>query len=79
MRARNEYDPRHSRLIGDFTFEDVAGELERASVIHHVHTVGEVVRMLENAGFRADELLGDPAVRTAYAVGSPRLIALARI
>ena len=79
MRARNEYDAGRSRLVGDFTFEDADGRVERAGVIHHVHTVREVVRMLENAGFQLDELLGDPAKRTLYTVGSGRLIVLARI
>ena len=29
MRAVNEYDPRQSRVIGDFSFEDAAGRVER--------------------------------------------------
>jgi SAM-dependent methyltransferase len=75
MRARNRYDVRRSRLVGDFTFEDAAGRRERAGVVHHVHTVGEVVRMLEHAGFRVDRLMADE--HTPYAVGSPHLVAIA--
>jgi hypothetical protein len=75
-RARNEYDAERCRLVGDFTFEDAYGSFERAGVIHHVHTVGEVVRLLEQAGFRVDELLSDPAERTPYAVGAPHLVAI---
>jgi hypothetical protein len=46
MRARHEYDVRNSRLVGDFTFEDADGRVERAGVIHHVHTTAELIRML---------------------------------
>jgi len=79
MRARHDYDVRNSRLVGDFTFEDAAGRVERAGVIHHVHTIGEVVRMLESAGFQVEQLLSDAAQRTPYTVGSRHLIAISRI
>ena len=46
-------------------------------MIHHVYTVGEVVRLIEDAGFRVEELLGDAAERTPYALGAPRLVVLA--
>ena len=72
MRAHNEYDAPRSRVVGDFAFEDADGGRERAGVVHHVHTVGEIVRMLEAAGFRVDELLGDHE-HTPYAVGSAAL------
>ena len=77
MRARHEYDPARSRLVGDFTFEDADGTLERAGVIHHVYTVGEVVRMLAHAGFQVDELLSDMGEGTPYALGAPHLVAIA--
>lgn len=79
MRAVNEYDPRQSRVIGDFTFEDASGRVERAEAIHHVYTAGEVVRMLENAGFEVETLLSDAADGTPYALGSGHLIAISRI
>jgi len=77
MRGRNTYDAARSRVVGDFTFEDESGRRERNEVIHHVHTVAEVVRLLEGAGFHVDELLGDHAERTAYALGAPHLVAIA--
>jgi hypothetical protein len=46
-------------------------------VIHHVYSVGEVVRLLEAAGFGVHELLGDPVEGGPYVLGSPRLVVLA--
>ena len=79
MRARNDYDVEKSRVVGDFSFEDGAGRVERAGVIHHVHTVGEIVRMLTSVGFEVEQLLSDAAERTSYTVGSRHLIAISRI
>ena len=79
MRAVDEYDPRESRVIGDFSFEDAAGRVERAGVIHHVHTVAEIVRMLTSVGFEVEQLLSDAAERTPYALGSRHLIVISRI
>lgn len=77
MFARHDYDVRHSRLLGDFEFSDADGRSERGPVIHHVYTVGEVVRLIEDAGFRVEELLGDAAQRTPYVLGASRLVVLA--
>lgn len=77
MFARHDYDVRHSRLLGDFEFSDADGRSEGGPVIHHVYTVGEVVRLIENAGFRVEELLGDAAQRSPYVLGAPRLVVLA--
>jgi hypothetical protein len=77
MHARHEYDSRRSRLLGDFEFSHADGRNEQGPVIHHVYTVGETVRLLEAAGFRVDDLLGDPRDRTPYRLGAPRLVALA--
>jgi SAM-dependent methyltransferase len=77
MRARHEYDPWRSRLVGDFAFTGHDGRTERGPVIHHVYTAGELVRLLEEAGFRVDELLADAVQRTPYMLGAPRLVALA--
>jgi SAM-dependent methyltransferase len=77
MLARHDYDARNSRLVGEFEFTDGHGRSESGPVIHHVYTAAEVVRLLECAGFRVDELLGDPVAREPYALGSPRLVVLA--
>jgi SAM-dependent methyltransferase len=77
MRVRNEYDAPRSRMVGDFVFETADGRTERDGVIHHVRTVAEVARLVEEAGFRVDELLGDPVERTPYELGSPGLVVLA--
>ena len=77
MRARHDYDARHSRLLGQFEFRDSQGRIETVPVIHHVYTVAEIVRLLEAAGFEVDELLGDPLARSPYSVGAPRLVVLA--
>ena len=76
MRARHRYDAPRSRLVGQFEFSDRDGRTESAPVIHHVYTAAELVRLLEGAGFRVDELLGDPHERTPYELGSPRLVAV---
>jgi hypothetical protein len=77
MRARHRYDARHGRLLGEFEFWGNEGEFESAPVIHHVYSVGELVRLLEAAGFVVRELLGDPVERSPYVLGSPRLVVLA--
>jgi SAM-dependent methyltransferase len=77
MHARHEYDARHSRLMGQFEFRDAEGRSESGPVIHHVYTVAEVVRLLEAGGFAVDELIGDSVTRSPYALGAPRLVALA--
>jgi SAM-dependent methyltransferase len=77
MRARHRYDARHGRLLGEFEFWGDEGEFESAPVIHHVYSVGELVRLLEAAGFVVRELLGDPVERSPYVLGSPRLVVLA--
>jgi SAM-dependent methyltransferase len=74
MQGRSSYDARRSRIITELRFTSPAGTTEVATSVHHVHTVGEIVRLLEAAGFRVDELLGDPAQRTAFAPGAGRLV-----
>jgi SAM-dependent methyltransferase len=77
LSATNHYRVSESRLESDFTFEDAEGLVEHTRAAHHVHTSGEVVRMLQQAGFGDIELLGGDGVEP-YALGSPRLIAAAR-
>ena len=76
MTAVNHYRVEESRLESDAVFEDGSGVVERAQFAHHVHTAGEVVRMLRGAGFAAVELLGADG-ESPYEPGSPRLIAVA--
>jgi hypothetical protein len=47
-----------------------------ASGAHHVHTTGEVVRMLQSAGFSDIDLKGPDGVKP-YALGDFRMIAVA--
>ena len=77
LSATNHYRVSESRLESDFTFEDAEGQIEHARAAHHVHTSGEVVRLLQQAGFGEIELLGSDGIEP-YALGSPRLIAVAR-
>ena len=78
MRAENHYrrerEPARERV---HVFEDADGHVEHARAAHHVHTSGEVVRMLRAAGFGEVELLAGDGV-APYELGSPRLIAVAR-
>ena len=76
MTAVNHYRVEESRLESDAVFEDGDGVVERAQFAHHVHTAGEVVRMLRGAGFAAVELLGADG-ESPYELGSLRLIAVA--
>ena len=77
LSATNHYRVSESRLESDFTFEDAEGHVEHTRAAHHVHTSGEVVRLLQQAGFGEIELLGSDGVEP-YALGSPRLVAVAR-
>ena len=76
MAATNTYNPRRSRLESEWVFTDEHGHEERASGAHHVHTTGEVVRMLRIAGFESIELKGPDGARP-YALGDHRMIAVA--
>ena len=77
LSATNHYRVSESRLESEFTFEDAEGRVEHSRAAHHVHTSGEVVRLLHAAGFGEIELLGSDGLEP-YALGSPRLIAVAR-
>jgi cyclopropane fatty-acyl-phospholipid synthase-like methyltransferase len=77
MTATNRYRPEESRLESDYVFTDLAGTLvEHRRSAHHVHTTGEVVRMLRAAGFAEVALFGGDAT-SPYELGDPRLIAVA--
>ena len=76
MTRTSRYRPAESRMESRYVFEDEDGTVEHAQGAHHVHTTGEVVRFLRDAGFGDVELLGADG-RTAYEIGSTRLIAVA--
>jgi SAM-dependent methyltransferase len=78
MRGRSRYDARGSRILTDLEFSAPGRRSEKATVVHHVHTVGEIVRLLEAVGFKVDELLGDPAKREPFSPGAARLVVLAQ-
>ena len=76
MTSTNTYRAGESRLESDYVFEDADGVVEHGRAAHHVHTAGELVRLLEGAGFADVSLLGGDG-SSEYALGSPRLIAVA--
>jgi SAM-dependent methyltransferase len=76
MTSTNHYRAAESRLESCYVFEDEDGASEQARAAHHVHTTGEVVRLLRAAGFRDVALVGTDGT-TAYELGSPRLVAVA--
>ena len=76
MTATNRYRAAESRYESEYVFEDSDGNVERASGAHHVHTTGEVVRMLTAVGYTEVELRG-PDGTAPFAVGDRRMIALA--
>ena len=73
MRVRNTYRVRESRVDADATFTDADGRVEHREFAHHVHTTGEVVELLEAAGFAAVELLGPDGIEP-FALGDRRLV-----
>jgi SAM-dependent methyltransferase len=74
MLTVNAYRAAESRLETELTLSE-GDVVEHAQSIHHVHTTGEVVRMLRGAGFREVDLLSAPGV--PYELGAPRMIAVA--
>ena len=78
MRGRQVYDSARGRLLTQLEFSAPGAEPETSSVVHHVHTVAELVRLLEAARFEVEELLGDPSERVPFELGSSRLVVVAR-
>jgi SAM-dependent methyltransferase len=72
----NSYDAVHSRLLTAFTFRRGTEE-HRGTSVQHVYTAAEVIRLVNGAGFAAVELYGDTD-GTPFALGSPRLLLVAR-
>jgi SAM-dependent methyltransferase len=76
MTATNRYRTAESRLETDYVFEDPDGLVQRSRGAHHVHTSGEVVRLLHGAGFQDVRLLGADGA-SPYELASPKAIAVA--
>ena len=76
MTTTDHYRAEESRLETAARFEAADGTVETAQFAHHVHTSGELTRMLHAAGFGDVELLGAGG-EEPYGVGSPQLIAVA--
>ncbi|MEZ5100682.1 MAG: class I SAM-dependent methyltransferase [Thermoleophilia bacterium] len=76
MEVTNRYRAEESRLESDLRFE-ADGVVEHARVAHRVHTTGELVRLLLGAGFAEVDLRGPDGI-APFALGDPRLIAVAR-
>jgi SAM-dependent methyltransferase len=75
--VKQRYDPMESRLESEYRFTDRStGETETTRAAHHVHTTGEVVRMLRAAGFGSIELLGPDGVEP-YSLGAGRVLVVA--
>lgn len=77
MSGVNSYDPARGRLVTEIELRTPDGTVERGAVAHHVFTAAEIVRMLESSDFSVSKLLGDPVERSAFEIGSRRLILLA--
>jgi cyclopropane fatty-acyl-phospholipid synthase-like methyltransferase len=76
MAAQHRYRAAESRMESDFVFTDADGAVEHTQAAHHVHTSGEVVRLLHGAGFTDVVLLGADGT-SPYELGSRRLIVVA--
>jgi SAM-dependent methyltransferase len=76
MAATSVYNAMESRFESEWVFSDTDGHDERSSGAHHVHTTGEVVRMLRSAGFSDIDLKGPDGLKS-YALGDHRMIAIA--
>jgi cyclopropane fatty-acyl-phospholipid synthase-like methyltransferase len=76
MTTHNRYRATESRMETDLVFTDADGRVEHARAAHHVHTTGEVVRLLLGAGFTDVALMGADGT-SDYELGSSRLIVLA--
>jgi len=76
MTTTNHYRAAESRLESELVLTDADGRVERSRSVHHVHTTGEVVRMLEDAGFARVSLRGGDG-EAPFELGSPRMIAVA--
>jgi len=74
--STNSYDVTHSRWITQFTFRR-GDEVHTGTSVQHVYTSAEIVRLVRAAGFGDVALYGD-VDGSPYALGSPRLLLVAR-
>jgi SAM-dependent methyltransferase len=74
--SENEYDVALGRWITRFTFRR-GDEVQHGTTVQYLYTAAEVSRMVTAAGFTDVRLFGD-ADGTPYALGSPRLLLVAR-
>ena len=73
---RCEYDPRESRLDTSYTSLLEGSAIDRRTAHNYVFTSGEIVAMLDAAGFTTLDLLGD-LDGSAFELGSERLLLIA--
>jgi SAM-dependent methyltransferase len=72
----NTYDVAESRWLTEMTFRR-GDEVHRGTSVQHVYTSAEVGRLVAEVGFTDVERYGD-ADGSAYRLGSPRLVLVAR-
>ncbi len=77
MDVAQRYRLEESRLEADMTFTAEDGTVEHGRVAHHVHTTGEIARMLRAAGFGDVRLHGPDGGE--FTLGEGRLIAVATL
>ena len=54
MSGRQSYDVRGGRLVGELEFSAPDEARETGTVVHHVYTTAELVRLLTQAGFEGN-------------------------
>lgn len=77
MSSRARYDARRGRLVTEYTFSG-DGRSETRPAAYRLYAVNEIVALLRAAGFAEPELFGAPD-GSAFALGSPRLYAVAAL
>jgi SAM-dependent methyltransferase len=78
MTSTARYRVSESRLESEYVFTDGAGVVERRRAAHHVHTTGEIGRMLRAAGFGDVRFLGADGAHP-FEPGGGRLIVAATV
>lgn len=76
MLIQNNYVPLQSRLDSELTYLH-KGQVEKRLASHHIHTIGEIVRMLAAAGMTAEETYSNTD-GDAFEIGAERLFLVAR-
>jgi len=74
---RRRYDASESRMEAEYAFfDDDSGAAETVRAAHHVHTTGELSRMLRAAGFASVSLRGPDGV-APYELGDGKVVVVA--